>query len=118
MVDPRPVKRRWYQLSMLQLLVVMAVVALLYSANQIDYKTEDLSDNLGLYVAEAKYGWPFTYRVEKSIVSIQDGTVKKSQRAGSPTIKWQALVGNVAVGLIIATASLTVLKASERKRSS
>lgn len=71
-----PIPKRWYQLSMLQVLVAMAVVAV-FTFKNASFQSSTNHNDVGLISA----GWPFTFLVGWGMLAT---TTSEFVRAGDP----------------------------------
>lgn len=110
--------KRWYQLSMLQILVAMAVVAVLWTINAkvdrvpIYSEWEAPAPLISHYQVCA--GWPFKY-LDGVVVAFRfPGVEDQSAKHAPPTIVEPAirlvpLLGNIAAGSVLLTVALLLV---------
>lgn len=107
--------KRWYQLSVLQLLVATAVVALFVVKNSSITLTPSSSSNpfsfsmewgdSSLELGSLQAGWPIPYWHAMGTISQKEVFV-----AGSPKYRWGALASDVAIAVAAIALAIVVAK--------
>lgn len=96
--------KRWYQLSMLQLLVAMAVVAVFVQLNLTVTRSEPIPIIGGKKQFQSAYmGWPLSYRYAQVYCETDDAKIDWF------TPDYLSLAQNVAIGSGITLATTAIL---------
>lgn len=111
--------KRWYQLSMLQMLVAMAVVAFSMLANaRVTQKSVSLPFVHDPHVMLLESGWPFAFRSGLGVVgeeTANDVAATDSRFAGAPEVRPLALTANMACCGVLTAGLVSLVAIVSRK---